>query len=83
MGWEDKSVDLGTPREEVGAAAIEELPPLSPERAFVVQFRVGAGMDPERFTGRVEHMVSGGAAHFDSLEELVAFVTRVLAEVGD
>ena len=29
--------------------------------------------------GRVEHVVSGQAAHFATLEELLAFMTRVLA----
>jgi hypothetical protein len=32
--------------------------------------------------GRVEHVVSGQATHFDSLEELLAFMRRVLTEVS-
>jgi hypothetical protein len=55
------------------------LPPLSPEAAFVVQFRSGSGS--VRFAGRVEHMPSARATHFGSVEELLAFITRVLAEV--
>ena len=35
-------------------ADIEEEPTLSPHRAFVVQFRVGAGVEQERFVGRVD-----------------------------
>jgi hypothetical protein len=31
--------------------------------------------------GRVEHVVSGQVTHFYSLEELVAFISRVLAGV--
>src|SRR5262252_2042469 len=50
--------------------------PLSPARAFVVQFREGAA--GRRFTGRVEHMTTGRAARFASPEELQAFFLRVL-----
>lgn len=59
----------------------EETPPLSPQRAFVVQFRAGA--ERARFTGRVEHMVYAQATRFESLEDLVAFITRVLSEVHE
>jgi hypothetical protein len=52
--------------------------PLSPARAFVVQFREEPEAGRERFTGRVEHMVSGRAARFHSSEELLAFFTQVL-----
>lgn len=62
---------------------IEELPPLSPQRAFVVQFRTGAGTEPGRFAGRVEHIPSAKATHFGSVEELLAFIAQVLAEVRD
>ena len=31
-------------------------------------------------TGRVEHVVSGQATHFESLEALLAFISRVLME---
>jgi hypothetical protein len=59
----------------------EAAPPLSPARAFVVQFReetVGAG---NSFTGRVEHMTTGHAARFQSPQELLAFLVRVLDAV--
>jgi hypothetical protein len=62
---------------------MEETSPLSPQRAFVVQFRAGAGVEPVRFTGRVEHMASGQATRFESVEDLVTFVTQVLTEVRD
>jgi len=57
--------------------------PLSPQRAFVVQFRAGMEAEVKHFTGRAEHMVSGQTTHFQSVEDLVAFLTRVLAEVQD
>jgi hypothetical protein len=43
-------------------------------RAFRVHF--GADADPGQgvFTGRIEHMRSGDAAHFTSVQELLAFV---------
>lgn len=55
--------------------------PLSPYRAFVVQFRVETNVRRRRYAGRVEHVVSGQATHFASLEELLAFIGRVLANV--
>ena len=51
-------------------------PPLSPQRAFVVQFREG----PAPWAGRVEHVTSGRAARFQSAEELWAFMTQVVGE---
>ncbi len=54
---------------------------LSPHRAFVVQFRAETDVGQGRCTGRVEHVVSGQATHFASLEELLAFIARVLTEV--
>ncbi len=58
-------------------------PPLSPRRAFVVQFRVDMGVAPEHFTGRVEHIVTGHAGRFYSPEELIAFFTTVLSAIQD
>src|SRR5947207_4354711 len=55
--------------------------PLSPHRAFVVQFRVETEVEQGRFVGRVEHVVSGQATRFHSLEELLAFIQRVLTAV--
>jgi hypothetical protein len=57
--------------------------PLAPQGAFVVQFRAGAGGEQALFAGRVEHMVSGQAVRFHSLEELVGFIRRVLSTVEE
>jgi len=54
---------------------------LSPRRAFVVQFRAETDMAQGRCTGRVEHVVSGQATRFVSLEELLAFMAQVLAAI--
>jgi hypothetical protein len=53
--------------------------PLSPYRAFVVQLRANADVERGKWAGRVEHVTSGQATRFQSLEQLLAFVTRVLA----
>lgn len=57
---------------------IEQRLPLLPDWAFVVQFREGTDMEHNRMEGRVEHVVSGQAVRFHSLEELLTFMTRVL-----
>jgi hypothetical protein len=51
------------------------------ERAFVVQFHVGTDAAQDRFMGRVEHVMSGQAAHFQTLEEFLAFTARVLTSL--
>jgi len=53
--------------------------PLSPARAFVVQFREDTGSAGTCFTGRAEHMVTGRTARFESPDELLAFFVRVLS----
>lgn len=59
----------------------EDLSSLSPHRAFVVQFRAETEVAQGCCTGRVEHVVSGQATHFDSLEGLLGFIAQVLATV--
>jgi hypothetical protein len=50
--------------------------PLPPERAFVVQLRPQSGPGGEIFIGRVEHITSGAATSFDSVDGLIGFITR-------
>ena len=52
--------------------------PLSVTRAFVVQFRADTAIEQGPLAGRVEHVVSGQATDFQSLETLLAFIARVL-----
>jgi len=59
----------------------QEEPVLVARRAFVVQFRAETEFVQARCTGRVEHVVSGPATHFQSVEELLAFFTRILMTV--
>lgn len=56
---------------------------LRPEHAFVVHFAPTTQVDAGRVEGRVEHLVSRQATRFQSLETLLAFITRVLREVRD
>jgi len=56
-------------------------PSLPTDRAFVVQFRAQLTGTSSCYDGRVEHVVSGQVARFHSLEELLAFMTRVLTDV--
>ena len=55
--------------------------PLSVHSAFVVHFRTNSDVLHGPIAGRVEHVVSGQSIHFDSLEELLAFIDQVLANV--
>jgi hypothetical protein len=56
-------------------------PSLPTDRVFVVQFRPQpAGASPS-YDGRVEHLASYQVARFHSLEELLAFMIRVLTDV--
>jgi hypothetical protein len=52
--------------------------PLPAQRAFLVQVHAEADVTQGSLAGRVEHVVSGQATHFASLEELLAFLARVL-----
>ena len=53
-------------------------PSLPATRAFVVQFHADAQPEQGQFCGRIEHLVSYQSAHFASVEELTAFMVRVL-----
>ena len=53
--------------------------PFPTRLAFVVQFGTETAVEREQFLGRVEHIVSGAVAHFQTLDELWAFMRRVLA----
>jgi hypothetical protein len=48
--------------------------PLPLERAFVVQLRADADLGSGAISGRIEHLSSGAAALFDSVDELIAWM---------
>ena len=82
--------DTGTARHEpihahvcVGKGSMTPSKPTLPHnQAFVVQFRTRTRGAPS-WEGRVEHLVSYQVARFHSLDELLAFMRRVLTEVED
>ena len=53
---------------------------LPAKRAFVVQIHADAKVDQGQWQGRVEHLESYQATRFQSLEELLAFMVKVLSE---
>jgi hypothetical protein len=53
-------------------------PTFPTQRAFVVQVHVDADMGQGQVWGRVEHIVSGQATRFQTMEELVRFMVQVL-----
>ena len=53
-------------------------PSLPPEWAFVIQFS-GTDVEHGHVEGRVEHVQSGEATRFESLDTLVEFFARVLS----
>jgi hypothetical protein len=61
-------------------AATDHPAQLSVHRAFVVQFRADTAIEHGRLAGRVEHVVSGQATDFHSLEMLLAFLAEVLRQ---
>jgi hypothetical protein len=56
---------------------------LSVHRAFVVQFQADTAVEQGNLAGRVEHVVSGQATDFQSLETLLAFIAQVLRAEHD
>jgi hypothetical protein len=50
--------------------------------AFVIQFRPETDIEAGRFEGKVEQIASYKATRFHSLDELLAFIARVLTEIG-
>jgi hypothetical protein len=60
--------------------ASKQQPSLPAKRAFVVQVRADAKVEQGQWQGRVEHLVSYQATRFQSLEELLAFIVKVLSE---
>ena len=58
----------------------KQRPSLPANRAFVVQVHADAKVTQGHWQGRIEHIVSFQATHFHSLEELLAFIVKVLSE---
>jgi hypothetical protein len=56
---------------------------LSVQRAFVVQFQSDTAVEQGRLAGRVEHVVAGQAADFQSLGTWLTFIAQVLRAEHD
>jgi len=55
---------------------------LPARRAFVVQFSAQTQVELGWFAGRVEHVVSGHARRFQTLDELVGCLVQMLVALG-
>jgi hypothetical protein len=66
-----------------GSTVPQPEPSLPTNRVFVVQFRAQPTGASPSYDGRVEHLVSGQVARFHSLEELLAFMIRMLTDVEE
>jgi hypothetical protein len=53
------------------------------QRAFVIQLHPEADLKPAKFAGRVEHVDSGRAEGFRSVEELVTFIEQTMKELEE
>ena len=56
---------------------------LPANHAFVVQLSREALGTRDSFRGRAEHVVSGRATHFETVEELLAFIQRELTRLRE
>jgi len=54
--------------------------PFPVQRAFVVQVHATAAVAHGHLAGRVEHVRSGQAVHFHTVDDLLAFIARVLTQ---
>ena len=64
----------GHPTDDRGTRDGRPRATLPSERAFVVQLRADADFASGVVTGRIEHVSSGTAALFDSVEQLIAWM---------
>lgn len=53
-------------------------PSLPSGSAFILQLRGDADLEHGDFRGRVEHLTSMQAAHFESVEELMLFILHIM-----
>jgi hypothetical protein len=51
--------------------------------SFVIKFGMETNAAAEKFQGRIEHVGSGQTLRFDSLDQLMEFLRRVLKQVRD
>ena len=80
-----KATNVQKDRENIAPSEImrSDRPSLPTNRAFVVQLHADAAVVQGLFKGRVEHIVSMDSTHFNSIEELVTFIVRLVTETQD
>lgn len=83
-GWKPS---LGFPELSVvpsgyACSSLQQRGPFPIQYTFVVQFAAATARGDAGLAGRVEHIVSGQARRFQSVEELLAFVTQILQTVA-
>jgi hypothetical protein len=72
-------MDTGDTRPPTGTIGGRGRAPLPFERAFVVQLRADADVLGGAVSGRAEHLSSGAAAVFESVDELIAWMGEAIA----
>lgn len=55
---------------------------LPSDRAFVIQFRSSIEAEEGEFAGRAEHLASGQMIRFQTQEELLSFIKKMLVSVA-
>ena len=63
---------------ETIGVVMEEPDILSIHRSFIVRFYPSADPDEREISGRVEHVISGEAGEFRSVEDLLRFMGHLL-----
>ena len=76
-------METGITRERTHTTDTLNRGPLPFERAFVVQLRADADLAAGAVRGRAEHLSSGAAAVFDSVDELLAWMGTTVARAAD
>jgi hypothetical protein len=51
--------------------------------AFVIQFKEGTDVEARNVEGRIEHIASYRSTRFRSVDEMLAFIARVLNEIQE
>jgi hypothetical protein len=70
---------MGRPKDSTTATVRSDRATLPAERAFVVQLRADADLARGIVRGRLEHLTTGAAAVFESLDELIRCMRDAMA----
>jgi hypothetical protein len=78
----DRKPSKRSPKPEASTVPAQSQPELPAWKAFVVQFNRETRPQGAIFAGRIEHLSSGRRARFESPEDLLAALDKLLAEVA-